>query len=123
MTFTFELPLRLVSTLNVREFWAKRAKRTKLHRQAGRLGMLPFVGLVMPPSASHPMRVTLSRVAPRPLDSDNLAASFKALRDGIADALRVDDGSPWVQWCYGQRKGKPKEYAVTVDVVSWRTGE
>jgi hypothetical protein len=39
---------------------------------------------------------------------------------GIADALRVDDGSPWVQWHYGQRKGKPKEYAVTVDVVSWR---
>ena len=123
MTFTFSLPLRLVSTLNVQEHWAKRAKRTKLHRQAGRLGMLPFLGLVMRPSASHPMRVTLTRVAPRRLDSDNLSASCKALRDGIADALRVDDGSPWVQWCYGQREGKPKEYAVTVDVVSWRAGE
>ena len=50
------------------------------------------------------------------LDSDNLASSLKAVRDGVADAMGVDDGCSRIQWCYAQRKGKPREYAVLVEI-------
>lgn len=36
------------------------------------------------------------------MDDDNLVASFKALRDGIADRLGFDDGSDHVHWVYKQ---------------------
>jgi hypothetical protein len=52
------------------------------------------------------MRIVLIRVAPRKLDSDNLAAEMDAYRGGVADALRIDDASPLVEWCYEQRKGE-----------------
>jgi hypothetical protein len=59
-----------------------------------------------------PCKVTLTRVGVRELDSDNLARSMKACRDGVADALGVDDGSKLYDWQYRQRKGK--EYGVEV---------
>lgn len=36
----------------------------------------------------------------RRLDDDNLRAGMKAVRDGVADALGVDDGSDRVRWEY-----------------------
>lgn len=48
------------------------------------------------------VHVRLVRYGPRRLDSDNLAAAFKPIRDGIADALGVDDGSDRVAWSYEQ---------------------
>jgi hypothetical protein len=50
------------------------------------------------------------------LDDDNLASGFKAARDGVADWLGIDDGSPRLSWRYGQRKSKPGEYAAEVSV-------
>jgi hypothetical protein len=38
------------------------------------------------------------------------------VRDGVADWLRVDDGSKDLHWKYLQRKGLPKEHAVRIDV-------
>jgi hypothetical protein len=98
------LPIRIESCANLREHWAKRAGRAKAHRMAA---------LAVP---RHPLPcvVTITRIAPRKLDDDNLAGGCKALRDGIADRLGVDDGSPLVQWRYDQRKGMPKQYAVEV---------
>lgn len=61
--------------------------------------------------------ITLTRIAPRAFDDDNLAASFKALRDGVADGLTVDDGDPRVTWRYAQRRGKAREYAVIIEIV------
>ena len=57
--------------------------------------------------------VTLTRIGARKLDSDNLARSMKAVRDGIADALGIDDGSDRIEWKYAQEKGK---YAVKVTI-------
>lgn len=39
----------------------------------------------------HPSRVVLSRISTGRLDDDNLIASCKAIRDGVAEALLVDD--------------------------------
>lgn len=60
-----------------------------------------------------PVVVTITRLGPRRLDDDNLAAACKAVRDEIADAFKVDDGSPLYTWRYEQRIGP---YGVDVDI-------
>lgn len=107
------LPIRTVSEANVREHWAKRASRAKQHRT------LAWAGL----RAVDPGRkllgnvsVTLTRIAPRALDDDNLRAAIKAVRDGVADWLGVPDNHPAIEWRYGQEKGLPKQYALRIQV-------
>lgn len=102
----YDLPLRIESTMNKREHWGKRAQRTKLHR---------FASIAVQP---HPLPcvVRLIRIAPRKLDDDNNTAGFKALRDGIAKRLGVDDADPRVRWEYDQERGRAKEYAVRIEI-------
>lgn len=98
------LPLKLVSGANAREHWSSRAKRAKSHRQA----------CIMVPVHSLPCVVTLTRLGPRALDTDNLAISAKHTRDGIADRLGVNDNDPRVEWRYAQEKSKA--YGVRVQI-------
>ena len=108
---TITIPIRLVSVANVREHWAKRAARAKEHRALANL----FCRLERP--TPLPVTVRIARISPRPLDDDNLRSACKALRDGIADALGVDDRSPLVTWEYEQERGKPKEYAARIVIT------
>lgn len=63
-----------------------------------------------------PATITLTRVAPRRLDSDNLAGSFKAVQDEVAALMGIDDGDPRITWVYAQRSPSvPNEYAVEVE--------
>ena len=105
-----EIPIRTVSVLNTREHHMARARRAKAHRQAAHWSL---VTLKKP---ALPCTVTLTRIAPRPLDGDNNQAAMKACRDGVADWLGVDDRDPRVTWAYGQRRGAPKHYAVEVAI-------
>lgn len=108
------LPLRTVNSLNVREHWAKRAKRAKAERKDAYYGAsdaLPRLTTVMP------LTLLITRIAPRVMDDDGCIASMKNIRDGIADWLGVNDGSDAVKWTYAQRKGEPKEYAVEIEIV------
>ena len=52
------------------------------------------------------------------LDTDNLAGGFKAVRDGIADWLGINDGDKAITWNYTQERGQPKQYAARV-VIEW----
>ena len=106
-----ELPLKIESVANKREHWAKKAHRAKIERAGVHLA-LKF-NLRVPPSL--PCVVILTRIAPRELDDDNLASGCKALRDGIADWLGIDDRDKRVQWRYAQAKGEPKQYAARVE--------
>jgi len=106
------LPVRTWSEPNVRVHWAKRARRAKKQREAARL--LVRVAHAPPPPGNITVRLT--RIAPRQLDTDNLAAALKAVRDGVADALGMDDGDTRLTWLYGQRRGEPNEYAVMVEI-------
>ncbi len=109
----FVLPIRLVSEANLRTHWRAKAKRAKWQRGVSALhGRMGLLHLMKPP-----LLITLTRIGPRKWDSDNLAISCKAVRDGIADALGIDDGDERLEWKYAQRKGKPKEYAVEVEIV------
>lgn len=109
MTFRLTLPLRIESVANKREHWAVTAKRTSTHR----LAAISIQKHKVPPL---PCTVTITRIAPKQLDSDNLQSGAKALRDGIADRLGVNDNDPRVTWVYAQERGEPREYAVRIEI-------
>lgn len=136
---TISLPIHAISEANVRSNRFAKAKRVKEQRKVAKKSLLeviddPAVNRSKEPlfawrdgppkkktwgplSPVKPLAVVLTRVGARPLDNDNLATSCKAVRDGIADALGVDDGDEEAcTWDYKQRKGKPKEYAVEVTI-------
>lgn len=110
----FELPIKLESLLNIREHWAKRAKRAKSQRVAGWAHTL---ATLQRSKVRFPAKIRITRIAPKPLDSDNLAASAKHVRDGIADALGINDNDPRVEWDYWQEKGNPYTYSVRVEII------
>ena len=109
------LPVRTWSEANARVHWAKRARRARIQRQAARTIVRAALTSMERPAESK-CTIELCRIGPRQLDSDNLAGSLKAVRDGVADALGLDDGDPRLVWLYDQRRGKPGEYAVLVRI-------
>jgi hypothetical protein len=108
----FRIAGATTNTLNAREHWAVRAKRTKRERSA--------VARRMPEWKDGALLVVrLTRIAPRCLDrGDNLASAMKGHRDAVASRLRVDDATPLVRWEYEQAKGEAE-----VVVQIWRAGE
>lgn len=64
--------------------------------------------------------VTLVRIAPSAgLDpDDNLPASQKWIKDGIADVLGLKtDRDPRISWKYGQARGPTGDYATKVTIA------
>lgn len=118
------IPIRTVSEANRHEHWRARQKRAKGQRDAAGLFVLSesqrvlrkhSTWLLMPHGATYwPLEVTLTRIAPRALDDDNLASSQKHVRDGVADALGIDDRDPRVTWSYAQERAKG--YAVRIEI-------
>jgi hypothetical protein len=91
------------------------AVRKKAHRTSARVLCGAAVDWrLRSPSARY--RVLMTRIAPRMLDSDNLASGFKAARDGIADAMGIDDGSPRIDWQVAQERGAVGVYAARVQI-------
>ena len=105
------VPIRIESTPNLREHWAARAKRAREHKSAVwyalRAAKAPY---------TLPCRVTLTRIAPRTMDTDNNVAGMKAARDGVALWLQVDDADERISWVYAQRKGPPKTYRAEIQI-------
>ena len=98
--------LKLPSVANLREHHHAKAKRAKEQRKKSYANAWltcsePQTCMALGSS----LVVLLVRVSPRPLDGDNLQSACKAVRDGIADALGIDDRDPRVSWVYGQEKG------------------
>lgn len=83
-----ELPgLRLRSEANARgHTLGAKSTRAKAVRAAV---LRALAGRVLPPL---PVRVCVTRVAPRRVDTDNLASACKSPRDSAAEALGIDDG-------------------------------
>lgn len=102
-SYTTILPLRLVSSLNAREHWAARARRVKRERVTAFLAV---------PKVPVPCTVYITRIGKRRMDGDNLQGACKAIRDGIAQKLGVDDGDSRIRWEYAQEIGK--EYGVRI---------
>lgn len=98
--------------------WRVKAKRVKAQREAVRWACATHLaGWMLAAGVRDSYAITLTRIAPKKLDSDNLQGSFKAVRDEVAALLGIDDGSEALSWRYLQRKGsKPYEYAVEIEV-------
>lgn len=81
------------------------------------------------PADLLPCVVTLTRMSAGTMDTDGLAASQKGVRDGIADALGVNDGGRFIEWVYRQARAPRKTFGVEVrlerrcDAKDSRTGE
>lgn len=93
--------------------WRKMQRQKKLDNAA-----LDEYEHVMSLVSFKPRAVEFTRVAPRPLDSDNLAFSFKATQDRLVTLLGLPDDSPrvGVEWVYKNKKGAPKEYGVEIRI-------
>ena len=104
MNLSAVIPVETPSLANLREHWAKRAERAKLHRSMAQWHMRVAGG----PPGMFPLPVTvkLTRCSPRELDDDNLRSALKNCRDGVADWLGIDDRDPRVSWDYGQERAK-----------------
>ena len=106
------IPIRTVSESNTHEHWSDRAKRAKDQRRI----VAACIGAALPRVV-----ITLTRVAPRRMDSDNLEMALKAVRDGVADALGMDDGNRRILWQYAQMlPDKRDRFGVEVEI---RTNE
>lgn len=113
MKITFEAPIRIESEMNRREFWAKRKKRFDTQRFLVRLSAPKAKAWAQ---LAPPYVITMTRIAPRVLDTDNLASGFKACRDEVAKLLSIDDGDVRIEWRYRQERRRPKEYAARIEV-------
>lgn len=111
------LPLKLVSEANGSHgHWAAKARRVKAQR-------LAVATLVRRPlrRVALPCTVTITRIAPRAFDDDNLVRSAKAVRDQIAAELGINDRDPRVTWRVEQRKGGVRQYGCEVR-IEWSVG-
>lgn len=110
-----KIPYKLFPIANKYEHWTEKSKRVRkehwwIHSHIRHLPKLPVT-------------VILTRIAPRPWDSDNLIISFKNIRDAIAqlyfpkDSIGKHDSDECFIWAYDQVKGEAKEYAFLVEIV------
>lgn len=59
--------------------------------------------------------VTLTRVAERALDTDNVRDAFKSMRDGVADAFGIADNDKRIAFEYRQERGTPSKINVRIE--------
>ena len=108
------LPIKTIAHTNERGHWRARARRVKAEREMTRIAWLS-AGRLTP---SWPAVVTITRLAPRPLDrGDNLPSASKAIRDELVACWGLgDDGGDEVRWEYEQARGGVREYAVRIEI-------
>jgi len=120
MKFAFTLPCKLVSLTNAREHWRKRAERAKTQRLAAKIEAIVHLTHGGHLLGRGSWLITIMRLGKRKLDDDNLASSAKHIRDGIADALGIDDGNERLRWRYAQ--DTPLPYGVRVEMIGGGDG-
>lgn len=114
---------KLLSEANRGGHWAARARRTRALRELVAAQLLRTIE----ETPQLPAIITLTRIAPRRLDDDNLARAFKSVRDSVADFLLpanrgnqsqrwADDDDERIEWQYRQRKGRPHETSVAIRI-------
>lgn len=111
-------PIKTVSEANRggREGWWVRNKRKKA-QQAEIVSVMQ--NAMIGKQLQFPLVVKITRIAPKKMDSDNLARAFKGIRDAIATKFKVDDGDDEkVKWEYDQEPIGKLKYSVKVEFIS-----
>lgn len=106
-----EIPMKLPSASNLREHWSARHRRAKGQRAIVTAALKDFgkwngvYEAIAHLARGLDLEVTLTRVAPRRLDPNNVPSAFKSVMDAIAAHLGTDDRSDQYRWQYRQEKG------------------
>ena len=87
---SFSIPLRLVPQVNARDHWSKTHRRATIEKTT--TWAIGLSALRRGPDMGPPYAVTITRVGPARMDSDNAIGAAKHVRDTIAKLLGVDDG-------------------------------
>jgi hypothetical protein len=116
-----KIPLRVKSSANGSRGISMRALRgqamtKKTHREAGLDAGERFRPWMSNAAGFFVVRIV--RIAPRALDDDNLAACLKAIRDGVAKAIGVNDRDPRVRYVADQWRGKPRESLIQIELYA-----
>lgn len=112
------MPIKTISEANVKEHWGAKSRRAKSQRRIAKLHVHNYIQALprgyLDMLKRNGMIITLIRInrTAHVLDDDNLARSLKAVRDGVAEAIGLDDGNKAYTWKYEQRK--ESAYAVEV---------
>jgi hypothetical protein len=124
-TLTVDVPGPIASAANLREHHAQKSARVKSQRDCADAVTLAALR-TQRPSLSLPLVVVLTRLAPRRLDTDNLAHATKAHRDGVTKALArylkdakqpaPSDDSDRLRWLYDQVPARGGEEALRVSI-------
>ena len=98
-------PIRADVTLNSRAHWSHKARKAREHKD--------IVGWMLKNRAppTPPFVIRLIRVGPRRMDQDNFVTSLKAVQDGVAAWIGIDDGK--LTWEYEQLSGP---YGVIMEI-------
>lgn len=101
------MPLRTSSRANAHVHWREVAKSAKAHRQAAQLVLSgKKTHLRKSLLAEGTLVVRVVRIAPQDLDGhDNLGMALKAVIDGVADVLGINDRDPRVSFVPDEERG------------------
>lgn len=107
----------MASEANLSEHYMVKSNRHRKQKKRAAMYFLPHKNRV-----ELPISIRMVRISPRTLDFDNLVYSLKWVRDSLAASLigglapgRADE-DPRLTWDYAQEKGKPKEYAIRIEL-------
>ncbi len=114
------IPIKVESEANQHTHWRERQRRAKSQRATVRIFLLNEINQSSAKRPALPVVVTMTRIAPRMLDSDNAVGAFKAIRDSIADFLGINDRDPRIDWRVLQEKGPPKTYQTRIEIEEAR---
>jgi len=108
----FTLPIKTVNPTNNRQHWRTVYARGKAEKFEAHGAML-----IHRPLPELPVAVTFTRIGAGSMDEDdNLRASMKHLKDGIALAFGIDDKDKRITWQYAQEKAKRGLYGVRIRI-------
>lgn len=111
-----DVDIKVISELNQHEHWTvgygRHKKQKKAVLEAMKAAAIPQM---------LPCKITMIRIGVRKLDSDNLQAAFKWVRDAIAEHFlpglapgRADDSTD-LHWHYHQTTGSPSTIQLEFD--------
>ena len=112
------LPIPTKSTANLREHHHAKARRVKMERSTTSDWLRIVHGHPLLATTGWWFDITLTRLGGRGLDDDNLANAGKAVRDGVADWLGIDDGDKRLTWTYTQEPGGPIGVRIRIEGVA-----
>jgi len=114
------LPLRIISEANLQQNWREKYKRQQGINMILRLSLNPHLAKT---KITLPCAVCFTRIAPRPLDEDNLLFALKNQRDEVTQLLtgktrgRGDEGD-LIKFSYAQQKSKEGKYALKLEIFA-----